>query len=333
MAEEGHLHQQVRHARRSPRRRAPLAQVLRDRGLAAPQPLLSELDPQQRRDGTCRPLVNGRDPQRRIAASVRRVDVRAVLNERVDNRFVAQEGRRMEGGAAGLIDDVDVRAAPDEQLDGLRATRPRRPQQRRRPGFAVRAVDRSPTRQAPLDGAKVSRVCGRPDVRRPPGRRDPAGLPGGGRHHNVADPHRGRDDGDHPQQQGEEHPEEPVLDQRPAAPPVQQHRAEEAAHDEEERHPEPVDGGEDDPESGILLTIRHDPERRDERHGGVQDDPEEHGDGPQGVQVGSSGKGRILDGQGRHGCEAPPELFTIRDQIRSGQKSPIVLLFYCNSTS
>ena len=76
-----------------------------------------------------------------------------------------------------------------------------------------------------------------------------------------------------------------MLDQRPAASPVQQHRAEQAAHDEEERHPEAVDGGEDDPETGILLTIRDDPERRDERHGGVQDDPQQHGDGPQGVQV------------------------------------------------
>ena len=114
---------------------------------------------------------------------------------------------------------------------------------------------------------------------------------------------------------------------------VQQHRAEEAAHDEEERHPEAVDGGEDDPETGILLTIRDDPERRDERHGGVQDDPQQHGDGPQGVQVGSSGKGRILDGQGRHGCEAPQSFSRFEIMVRSGQKSPIVLLFYFNSTS
>ena len=162
---------------------------------------------------------------------------------------------------------------------------------------------------------------------------DAAGLPGGGRHRDVADPHRGRDDGDHPQQQGEEHPEEPVLDQRPAASPVQQHRAEEAAHDEEERHPEAVDGGEDDPETGIRLTIRDDPERRDERHGGVQDDPQQHGDGPQGVQVGSSGKGRILDGQGRHGCEAPQSFSRFEIKSEVDKNLLFVLLFYFNSTS
>ena len=51
-----------------------------------------------------------------------------------------------------------------------------------------------------------------------------------------------------------------------------------------------MDGGEDDPETGILLTIRDDPERRKEREGAVQDDPQQHGDGPQGVQVRSSGE-------------------------------------------
>ncbi len=59
------------------------------------------------------------------------------------------------------------------------------------------------------------------------------------------------------------HPEEPVLDQRPADSPVQEHRAEEAAHDEKERHPEAVNGGDDEPETGILLTICDDPERRE----------------------------------------------------------------------
>ena len=118
-----------------------------------------------------------------------------------------------------------------------------------------------------------------------------------------------------------------MLDQRPAASPVQQHRAEEAAHDEEQRHPEAVDGGEDDPETGILLTIRDDPERREERQGRVQDDPQQHGDGPQGVQVGSSGKGRILDGQGRHGCEAL-QSFSRFEIMSEGDKSR--LLFYCS---
>ena len=118
-----------------------------------------------------------------------------------------------------------------------------------------------------------------------------------------------------------------MLDQRPAASPVQQHRAEEAAHDEEERHPEAVDGGEDDPESGILLTIRDDPERREERQGSVQDDPQQHGDGPQGVQVGSSGKGRILDGQGRHGCEAPQSFSRFEIMSEVDKNLP---LFYCS---
>ncbi len=116
------------------------------------------------------------------------------------------------------------------------------------------------------------------------------------------DPDRERDDGEHPRQQGEEHPVEPVLDQRPAASPVEQHRAEEAAHDEEQRHPEAVDGREDDPEAGILPTIRDHPERREEREGSVQDDPQQHGAGPQGVQVGSSGEGGVL---GAHGKGSP----------------------------
>ena len=105
-----------------------------------------------------------------------------------------------------------------------------------------------------------------------------------------------------PSQQREEHPVEPVLDQRPAASPVQQHRAEEAAHDEEQRHPEAVDGREDDPESGILPTIRDHPVRREEREGSVQDDPQQHGAGPQGVQVGSSGKAGVF---GAHGRRSP----------------------------
>ena len=57
---------------------------------------------------------------------------------------------------------------------------------------------------------------------------------------------------------------ESVLDQRSATSPVEQHRAEEAAHDEEQRHPEAVDGREDDPKAGILLTIRDQPKRREE---------------------------------------------------------------------
>ncbi len=130
MAEDRQLHQQVRHARCFSRRRAVLAQVLRDRGLAAPQPLVIELELKQRREVTGRPLVNGRDTQRRLAAGVRRVDVGAVLDERVDGLFVAQEGRCVQGCAAVSIDGVHVRAAPDEQLDGLRATRQRRPMQR-----------------------------------------------------------------------------------------------------------------------------------------------------------------------------------------------------------
>lgn len=59
-----------------------------------------------------------------------------------------------------------------------------------------------------------------------------------------------------------------------------QHRAEEAAHDEEQRHPEAVDGREDDSENGILPIIRDHPGGRKERKGGVQDDPQQHGAGP-----------------------------------------------------
>ena len=151
-------------------------------------------------------------------------------------------------------------------------------------------ASRSPARAA----AQMSDAC--------PGRRGTGRLRRGGRHRDASKSSSWRDDGEHPQQQGEEHPEEPVLDQRPAASPVQQHRAEEAAHDEEERHPEAVDGREDDPEAGILPTIRDDPERREKREGSVQDDPQEHGDGPQGVQVGSAGIGVIF---GAHGGISP----------------------------
>ena len=56
------------------------------------------------------------------------------------------------------------------------------------------------------------------------------------------------------------------------------------------------------PKAGILPTIRDHPVRREEREGSVQDDPQQHGAGPQGVQVGSSGEGGVF---GAHGRRSP----------------------------
>jgi hypothetical protein len=78
VVEEGHLHQQIRHARLTPRRRAALAQGLGDRGLAASQPVLVYLEPEERREVAGRPLINGRNIQRRLTALVRRVEIRTV---------------------------------------------------------------------------------------------------------------------------------------------------------------------------------------------------------------------------------------------------------------
>ncbi len=108
-----------------------------------------------------------------------------------------------------------------------------------------------------------------------------------------------------PASKGRKHPVKPVLDQRTAASPVQQHRTEEAAHDEEQRHPKAVDGREDDSESGILPTIRDHPVRREEREGSVQHDPQQHGAGPQGVQVGSSGQSWVLGAHKRRSPDRP----------------------------
>ena len=58
------------------------------------------------------------------------------------------------------------------------------------------------------------------------------------------------------------------------------------------------------PEAVILPTIRDHPVRREEREGSVQDDPQQHGAGPQGVQVRSSGQGGVF---GAHG-ESSPDL-------------------------
>ncbi len=60
MAEERHLHQQVRHARLPPSRCAALAQGLRDRGLASSQPVLVELKLEDRREIARRPFVKRR---------------------------------------------------------------------------------------------------------------------------------------------------------------------------------------------------------------------------------------------------------------------------------
>ena len=122
----------------------------------------------------------------------------------------------MQGRAAVPIDGVHVRATPDEQLDGLRATRHRRPVQRGCPPYlpsgsltaAPLARCRSMAPRSPASAAAQMSDA-------PSAGATLAGLPGGGRHRDGGDPDRGRDDGDHPQQQGEEHPEEPVLDQRP----------------------------------------------------------------------------------------------------------------------
>ena len=118
----------------------------------------------------------------------------------------------------------------------------------------------------------------------------------------------------------------------PAATPVQQHRAEEAAHDEEERHPEAVDGGEDDPETGILLTIRDDPDDGMNDRDACRTIPS---------SMATARRASRSDRRAKAGSSMvredmvvkPPELFTIRDHVRSGQKSPFILLIYFNSTS
>ena len=87
----------------------------------------------------------------------------------------------MQGRPAVRVGGVHIRATLDEQLDGLRPTGDRRPEQRRPAVLGVQGFHRHPARQVPLDGAKVTRSRSRPDIRRTLGRGRAAGLPGGGR--------------------------------------------------------------------------------------------------------------------------------------------------------
>ena len=128
MVEEGHLHQQVRHARLPPRRRARAgAGTPRSRPCGVQARPRSSSSLEERREVARRPLVKGRDIERRLAASVRRVDLRAVPEEHIDRFLVAQEGRRVQGRPAVPVGGVHVRASTDEQLDGLRLAGDRRP--------------------------------------------------------------------------------------------------------------------------------------------------------------------------------------------------------------
>ena len=166
MAEEGHLHQEVRHAGLPP---AVAPCWRRDSAIAAlRRPRSSSLSSswRTRREVAGRPLVKDRRIQRRAAALVRRVDIRAVSDEHFDGFLVAQEGRRVEGRPAVPADGVHIRASLDEQLDGLCLTGDRRPQQRRPAAFGVHGVHRHAARQVPLDGVQITRSRGRPDVRR-----------------------------------------------------------------------------------------------------------------------------------------------------------------------
>ena len=249
-----------------------------------------------------RPLIEARAIEQRVAAVVRRADpFGAVSDQHIDRLLMAQEGRRVQGRTAVRADGVHIGAPPDEQLDGLGAAGDRRPEQRRPAAFGIHAVHGHPARQVPLDGPEVARPRGRPDVRPVAGRRRPTSLPERGRHRGAGDRHRGRDDREHPRQQGQEDPVKPVLDQRPAASPVQQHRAEEAAHGRRTaRHPEAVDGRGRGPRSPSPADDPR-PSSTTGRTRGTRAgrSPAAWAPGPQGVQVGSSGEDGLSLPHGR----------------------------------
>ena len=300
MVKKRHLHEDVGEAGIPTRSRPVVAQGFGDRGLPAAKVVLVEVEQEHGCEVACRRLVEESRIEGRAAVLVRHVEIRAVADEHLDRLLVPQEGGSVQGRPAVIASDVHVRTSVDQPLDGLCATGSRGPHQRRAAAIRVASIHRDPVLQVPIDGVQVTGSRGHPNRRRTRRRCFGAGLPSGRGHREGGDPHRERDDREQPHDQREEHPVESMLDQRAAAPPVEQHRAEVAAHHEEQRHPKTVDGREHDSENVILPSIRDDPEAREEREGGVQDDPQQHGAGPERVQVGSSGQGCVFGAHARH---------------------------------
>ncbi len=178
MVEEGHLHQQVRHARLPPRRRAVLAQGLRDRGLAASQPVLVELELEERREVAGRPLIKGRDIERRAAALFAALTFAPFRT----NTSTAFSWPRKAAACRAVPPSrpTAFTSAPRPMSSSMASARPVTAAHSNgvppRSGSTASTAD--PARQVPLDGAEVTRSRGRPDVRRLAGRRRAAGLAG-----------------------------------------------------------------------------------------------------------------------------------------------------------
>lgn len=104
-------------------------------------------------------------------------------------------------------------------------------------------------------------------------------------------PHR-RDDRDHADEEGQRDPLPAVPEEAGDAAALEQHRAEEPAHDEEERQPEAVQHLDERPDRGRRFVVHRDPGDRGEGESRVQRDAEQHGGCPERVEVvtpGSSG--------------------------------------------
>ena len=199
----------------------------------------------------------------------------------------------MQGRPAVPVDGVHVRASPDEQLDGLRPTGDRRPEQRRPAALAAEAVHRRPARQVPLDGAEVTRVarpprCSTPrrSARRPPGFREAD---------DIATPEIQFVAGTMvtiPSSKGRNTRWNRCLTSDPRPRRCSSIALKKPLMTKKSGIRKPWMAEKTIPKPGSCrrsVTIQND--GKNERDG-VQDDPQQHGDGPQGVQVGSSGEGR-----------------------------------------
>ena len=162
-------------------------------------------------------------------------------------------------------------------------------------GDLVQVDVRSPVQQF-VDGGDVARQGSHPHI---PRLHYVAHYRSGADRPPVRQVHN-RDDGRHPQQERQTDAEQTVFDEafQPPAPP--QHGGEKTAHQEKDRHAEPVHRHEELVEGAgeVGHVVLHRPETGEESEGGVQADAQQHGEGPQGVQPVQTAGGRRLGGFG-----------------------------------
>ena len=126
---------------------------------------------------------------------------------------------------------------------------------------------------------------------RPSGHRRCAGggATGWVRHHPVEEGKQGAKTED----QGDENSLVTLREHRRGTAFLPEHGREEAADEEKQRHPEAMDREKQQPEPGGRLRVLHRPgDARDVGEAGVEEDPEEHRHGAEGIEIVATGIGR-----------------------------------------